>query len=62
MAQRQKIEEAERVKDAFVAQILLDLAFNRLQIREDVAMRDDHTLRFAGGTRREDDLHRIVAR
>ena len=45
MAERQQIEKAQRMKDALVLQILADLALQRLQVGEDVAVSDDHAAR-----------------
>ena len=62
VAERQQVEKAQRMKDALVLQILADLALQRLQVGQDVAVRDDDAARLGRRAGGEDDLHDVVAR
>ena len=61
MAERQEVQEAQGMKDALVAQILADLALQRLQVGQDVAVRNDHAARLRRGARGEDNLDDVIA-
>src|ERR1022692_4265173 len=50
------------MKNALVAEVFPDLALQRLEVGQDVAMRNDHTARLGGRARGEDDLHNVVPR
>src|ERR1019366_10759046 len=50
------------MKNALVAKVFPDLALQRIEVGEYVAMRNDHTARLGGRARGEDDLHDVVAR
>src|ERR1035437_6182004 len=49
------------MKNALVAKVFPDLALQRIEVGEYVAMRNDHTARLGGRARGEDDLHDVVA-
>jgi hypothetical protein len=52
MAQRHHVQKAQRMEKPLVLFIFLDLDFERLEIRQNVAVRDGHALRLrsrAGG-------------
>ncbi len=61
VAQRQQVEEPDGRKRPRVLPVLHDLVLDRHDVGQDVAMRDDHAFRLGGGSRREDDLRRVVA-
>src|SRR5207302_5047160 len=61
VAQRHQIQKADGVEEAFVFQIFPDFRFERLEISEDIAVRDHHAPGLGGGTRGEDNLQRGVA-
>src|SRR5271166_1453580 len=61
VAQRQQVEKTQGMEDALVSQVRADPALQRLQVGEDVPVRNDHTARLSGGARGEDDLHDVVA-
>ena len=61
MAQRQQIQEAHWMHEAFVLQIPADLFFERRDIRQHVAVRDHDSPGLGGSARGEDDLERFVA-
>ena len=60
MAERQQVEEADRVEGPFPLAVLVDLALKRAEVRQQVAVRDDDALRLGGRPRREDDLGDVV--
>ena len=62
VAQRQEIEEANRLERPRVSSVLRELVLDRDDVRQDVAMGQDDALRFGGRTRREDDLGDVVGR
>src|ERR1035437_1068825 len=62
VAERQQIQETQRMKNALVAEVFPDLALQRLEVGQDVAMRNDHTARLGSRTGREDDLYDVVSR
>ncbi len=62
MAQWQQVQETQRMKDALVAKVLADLALQRLEVGQNVAMGDDYTARLGSRARGKDDLHDVVAR
>src|ERR1017187_2351402 len=49
------------MKNALVAEVFADLALQRLQVSQDVAMSDDYTARLGGRAGGEDNLHHIIA-
>ena len=61
VAERQQVQKAQRMEDALVAKVLADLALQRLEVGQDVAVRDDDAARLGRGARGEDDLHDVVA-
>ena len=61
VAEWQKIQKAKRVKDALVAQVFADFVFERRQVGENVAVRNDDAARFGSCARGENDLHDVVA-
>ena len=62
VAERQQVQEADRLERPRVLPVLRDLALDRDDVREDVAVRDDDALRLGGRAGREDDLGDVVAR
>ena len=62
VAERQQIEKAQRQERPRVFLVLEHLALDRHDVRQHVAMADDHALGFGGGAGREDDLRDVVAR
>ena len=48
VAQRQQVQKANRVDEAFVLEILLNLRLQRCHVRENIAMRDDNALGIRG--------------
>ena len=62
MAQREEIEKSQRMENTLVAQVLLHFMFDRFDIGKNVGMGDHHTAGLGGGSRREDNLQRVVAR
>ena len=62
VAERKAVEEAQRVEDALVAEILLHLALDRVEAGQDVAMGVDDALGRGRGAGREDDLEGRVER
>ncbi len=58
---RKQIQKPQGMENALVAAIALDFFFDRLQIREQVAVREHHAAGFCGGSRRKYNLHGIVA-
>src|SRR5205085_771439 len=56
VAQRHKIEKAKGMKEALPLKVWLHTRFERLQIREDVAVGNNHTLGIGCRPRREDNL------
>ena len=57
-----RVQESERMEDAFVLQVLLHLRLNGPQAGQDVVMSVDDALRLAGGAGSEDDLKSVAAR
>ena len=49
-------------KMALVLEVLADLAFQRLEVGENVSVRDDDAARLGRGAGGEDNLHDVVAR
>ena len=62
VAERQQVQEAQRMEDALVLEIFADLAFERLEVRQDVAVRDDDAAWLGRGAGGEDNLDDVVAR
>ena len=62
VAERQQVQEPQRVERPRVFAVLQNLALDRDDVREDVAVADDHAFRLRGRARREDDLGDVVAR
>ena len=60
VAQRQQIEETDGRERARVAQVLLDLAFHRNNVGQNVPVRDDDALGFGRGAGGEDDLGGLI--
>ena len=60
MAQRQEIQNAKRQKRPGILSILRHFARDRLEIRQQIAVRDDDALRLGGGPRGEDDFRDIA--
>ncbi len=56
VAERQQIEKPDRLERTNVSPVLRHLAFDRHDVREDVAMCQHHALGLRRRTRREDDL------
>ena len=56
VAERQGVEEAQRMHPALILEIFCDLVFDGLQAGEDVAMGVDDAFGLGGGARGEDDL------
>jgi hypothetical protein len=56
VAQGQQVKKPDRVKRAFVLQVLPDLTLDGHDIREHVPVGDGHALGLGGGARREDDF------
>ena len=56
VAERQSVQKMQRVKDAFVLEILLHLGFDGVEAREHVAVGVDDALGFGGGARSEQNL------
>src|SRR5664279_5581272 len=50
------------MKDALILQILANLSLQRLQVRKDVAVGDNHAARLGSGSGGEDNLHDVIAR
>ena len=61
VAQRQEIEKAQRMKDAFVAAVAREFFFDRSKIREKIAVREDDAARLRRGAGREDDFDWVGA-
>ncbi len=62
VAERQQIQEADGRERAHVFAVFFDALVDRLQVREDVAMRDGDAFRVAGGAGGEEDLGHVVGR
>ncbi len=62
VTQRQKVEEANRVKEPLVAAVAIDFSFDRLEVCEKVAVSENNAAGFCGGSRGEDDFDRVAAR
>jgi hypothetical protein len=60
MTQRQQVQEADRMNHSFVLQIFLNLALERLEVRQDVAMRNHHAFGFRRRSGSKNDLDRVV--
>ena len=60
MAERQRVQNPERMKGALKLEILLHLAFDGAQAREHVVMSVDHPLGLSGGARSKDNLQRVI--
>ncbi len=58
---RKQIEKTQGMENALVAAIPLDFFFDRLQIGQQVAVREHHAPWFCRGSRGKYDLYRIVA-
>src|SRR5262249_27019069 len=61
VAQRKQIEKTYGMKNAFVFEVLGNLALDWIQAGQQVAMREHHTARFGRGARGKDDLSSVVA-
>ena len=62
VTQRKQIQEPDRRERPHVLEIFADLALDRHDVGQDVAMRDDDALRLGGRARGEQDFGDIVAR
>ena len=62
VAERQQVDEAQRMERPRVPPVLHHLALDRDDVRQDVAVADDDALRLGRGAGREDDLDDVVAR
>ena len=60
VAERQQVQEANREERRRPFPVLQHLAFDRHDVGEHVAVRDDHAFRFGCRARREDDLRDVV--
>src|SRR5271156_1412463 len=60
MAQWQQVQKSQRMKRSFVTQVFSNFMFERLDIREDVAMRNYDSARLCGSTGCEDDFQPIL--
>jgi len=61
VTERQQVQKSHWKQRPGPASILLHFALDRNDIRQDVAMGDDHAFGFTGGARREDDLGDVIA-
>ena len=61
VAQGQQVQEAQGMEPLLVLPMLSDLALNRFEVRQHVAVGDHNSLRFGSRSRREDDLKHVVA-
>ncbi len=61
VAERQQVQEAQREERRAPLAVLQDLAFDRHDVRQHVAVGDDDALGLGGRARREDDLGDVVA-
>jgi hypothetical protein len=59
VAERQQVQETDRVHPAFVLKIFPNLHFQRCNVRENIAMRNYNSLGLGRRTRSEDDLQRV---
>src|ERR1700734_3674556 len=59
VTERQQIQEADRMKPAFVLQIFLNFQFQRRNVGENIAVRDHNSLWLGGGAGSEDDFERV---
>ena len=62
VAERQEVQKANRRKWPAPLAVLHDFAFDRNDVRQDVAVGDDDAFGLGGRAGREDDLRHIVAR
>src|ERR1017187_6464733 len=60
VTQGQQVQKPQRMKDAFILQVLANLPLQRFQVGENVAMSDDHASRLGGGSGSEYDLHDVI--
>ena len=60
MAERQRVQEAQRMHDALVGQIFLHLALDGLKACDHVAMSMDDAFGLGGGSRGEENLQRRI--
>ena len=61
VAERQQVQESDRLKGPRVPLVFVDLARHRHDVGEDVAMTDHHAFRFGCRARREHDLRHVIA-
>ena len=62
VAERQRMQNAQRMNEALVAQVLADLLFQGIERGQHIALGVHDALRLAGGAGGEDDLQRGIPR
>src|SRR5205085_8371295 len=59
VAERQSTDDLYWTDEKFPSNVLIDLAFDRFKIGEDIFMRQNHALGLGGSSRGENDLNRV---
>ena len=60
VAEREQVQKTDWMREAFILQILLDVRLQRLDVRQDVAVRDNDSLGLGGCSRGEYDFKGVT--